>query len=198
MILFDDKYAEIHTKIQENSELVRNIYEIAEKKGLRTKGAVVDIETGTKRPRKVYFPCGKIEDIYLGLDLINNHVRFSFYVILANMRLIYEKSKGKADLSRVYALLDDELGIVSEDMSSGGLDYVDDGSNILDPVLNLLYVDDFGSYNATFEIRKTGEPTRRPIVDLDHLELKKEYSEQWLKYGSQYMDDNKIFRIHKR
>jgi hypothetical protein len=35
------------------------------------------------------------------------------------MRLLYELSKGRADLSRVYAKLDDDLAIVSEDVSFG-------------------------------------------------------------------------------
>src|SRR3989344_318316 len=121
MQLFDDKYAEMHTRIKEDKNLVRRLFEISQTKGLIWPWSKKGIEDSI-----TYFPVGKIGDLYVGIDMNATHNILRFPRILANMRLVYEVSQGEADLSQVYAKLDDlttdfrkGCGIVSEDMTSG-------------------------------------------------------------------------------
>src|SRR4030067_2577211 len=106
---FDNLYAELNRQIQNNTDLVRQLYKVARREGLMR---------SINRTR--YFSMGDYNGIPVGLDLYITHVVRDFPNILAKMRILYEVSGGEADLSRVYARLQNNLGIVSEDMTKGG------------------------------------------------------------------------------
>ena len=121
---FDEKYARIHAEIQENSGLVRAIFQSA-RENLSKR-----VERG--EGKKIYFPTGLTHNgIYLGVDLKDLH-KYMLPEILARMRLLYEESNEEIGLLNVYALLmpsESEtnqkllisgLGILSEDLSDNG------------------------------------------------------------------------------
>lgn len=203
---FDSKYARIHAELQENSELVKRIYHIAREKGLKSKG------------EKNYFSCGVNNKINIGLDLQNKHNWIYFNEILAKMRLLYEMLEGKVDLSRVYAQLDDKfgrlddkfiasLGIISEDMSCGGKYKIEDSEALdliqigLHDLLSKIFIEEeiqpVAIARTTFNVLdKNNKSIRRPIVDLDHVDVKPKYKKIFEKYCEQYYSDER-FRIHE-
>jgi len=196
---FDSKYERIHKELQENSKLVKEIYNLAREEGLED-----------SKEEQRYFPCGSFkfgkETIYIGLDLDWFHNHIVFPQILANMGLIYEVSNGKADLSRLYAQLDDKIGIVSEDVSCGGRDKVQGHSFLKDPDKYLLEIFIFKGNEdelarSRFLVRDNkGNKVRYPIIDLDHLRrknLKSKWRKKYDKYRNQYRSDDK-FRIHEK
>ncbi len=201
---FDSKYERIHKELQENSRLVREIYSLERKKSL-----------GNDETERVYFPCGSFEfekktiHIRLSLDWFHNHIVFP--QILANMRLIYEVSNGKADLSKVYAQLDDKLGIVSEDVSCGGRYPVEDDVFFEELDKSLLEIFIFKGNEKELEestslVRDNkGNKIRCPIIDLDDLgssyyfksNIKPKWRKKYYKYRKQYQSDDR-FRIHEK
>ena len=210
---FDEKYGRIHAEIQENSELVRAIFE-STRESLPRK---VENYFG----RKLYFPTGLTHNgIYLGVDL--KDIRKSIFPeILARMRLLYEESNGEIDLLNVFALLMPSglevecqgscLGILSEDLSDNGnrcladTDYDGPHSKLLVKVFG---EDDFIDkcvFRVGSLIEKGRNPqgilpdklTRRVAADLDHLgDVPPEYKERFEAYQAQYEDDER-FIIHE-
>ena len=159
------------------------------------------IEKGEQR----YFPCNRFkykeEIIHVGLDLDKYHNEYEFHEILAKMRLIYEASNGKADLLQVYAQLDGKIGIVSEDMSSGGKNQVWKHNFLgeLDESLLLVFdeKDEEELCRSTFSVRDKNYNFRYPIVDLNHLhEIRPEWQDKYKAYVKQYKNDER-FRIHE-
>ncbi len=211
MISFDKRFAEIHAKIQKDTDLVETLFELEQEK----KGEVV--EAG--EDKRTYFPAGRIvNNIYLGVDLNKWHT-IQFPRIMANMRLIYEASQGRADIPKVYALLApkeeykwyDCVGIVSEDFSKGNRLIVGEVCMELNnPLFDLLTsvfrgcdYDDI--FHSTFTVGKQIKHTsteiqilRTPIADLDHIRHRStEYEEKYADYIKQYKSDRR-FRIYKR
>lgn len=198
MIPFNDKYAEIHVEIQENADLVRRIYSLAKEKGLIRK---------KDEYHQIYFPCGSIDDLFLGLDVSEIHNYF-FSKILAKMRLLYEVSEGTADLPKVYAQLDVGtkglgIGIVSEDMSQNGKFEIVEATKSVDSCVPEVFSKnepprlDLEIVRTTFQVRPKGQfPIRFPIVDLDHVDVRQKYQELFVKYSEQYKTDER-FRIHE-
>ncbi len=197
---FDSKYERIHKKLQDNSGLVREIYGLAREEGLKD-----------SKEEQIYFPCGSFEfgeeATHIGLDLDRSHNDVYFPHILANMRLIYEVSNGKADLSKVYAQLDDEIGVVSEDVSCGGKYKVWDRAFFkeLDKSLSEIFIFSEGNEEelekSTFSVSDNkGNHIRYPIIDLDHLghfDLKPKWLKRHKEYREQYYSDDR-FRIHEK
>ncbi len=185
MIDFDTQYARRHESIQENLDIVRHLFEIATREGLK--------RISFYRREKSYFPCGLHEGIPIGLDLIRDHVKYGFPNILAKMRLLYEISEGDVDISSVYALLQGGLGIVSEDMSGGGLYRVSDNTPTRFLRMDLFNQIFFGEPKS--ELRKTtfwiehGKEVRTPIVDLDHVNVSQSFKDIYIQYVSQYKKD---------
>jgi len=210
---FDEKYERIHAEIQENSKLVRAIFQSA-REDLPKK-----IES--YRGRKLYFPTGLIYNgIYLGVDF--KDIRKSIFPeILARMRLLYEESNGEIDLLNVFALLMPSglevecrgscLGILSEDLSDNenrclaDTDYNGSHSKLLVKVFG---EDDFIDkcvFRIGGLIQKGRNPqgilpnevTRRVAADLDHLfGVSPEYRERFEAYQDQYEHDGR-FMIHE-
>ncbi len=223
MMPFDEKYSEIHARIQEDRDLVRILFGLAREKGIINPfdGKVKD---GNLIKPPTYFPCGSIEGICLGLNLNSDHVLLNFPRILANMRLVYEVSEGKADLSKVCALLvsDEkesysEIGLVSEDMSCDGRYGVTDLAginyesrdlnwlwNIFDEGMDGIYRTCFHVFDPNTPVAKgigslseLRKPIRTPIVDLDHLsQISPKYLELHKQYCQQYETDTR-FRIRE-
>lgn len=193
---FDLKYERIHKKLQDNSRLVREIYGLAREEGLKD-----------SKQEQIYFPCGSFEFgkeiMHIGLDLDDFHNHIVFPNILAKMRLIYEVSNGEADLSKVYAQLDNKIGIISEDVSCGGRDRVQGHSYLKEPDKSLLEIFIFkGNEEELARSRflvydNKGNKVRYPIIDLDHLrKLKPKWRKKYNEYWKQYRSDNR-FRIHE-
>jgi len=210
---FDERYGRIHVEIQENSELVRAIFESARESLPR--------KVEDYRGRRLYFPTGLIHNgIYLGVDL-KDFRKIIFPEILAIMRLLYEESNGEIDLLNVFALLmpsglevecqDSCLGILSEDLSDNGTrclndtDYGGPNTNLL---IKVLGQDDFLDrcvFRIGGLIKEGNNPqgilpnkiTRRVAADLDHLgNVSLEYRERFEAYQAQYEDDER-FIIHE-
>lgn len=204
---FDRKYGEIHARIQADTDLVRRMFALARKEGLKDKKKVA--------PEKLYCPMGKVGDLYVGLDLNQKHAG-RFNAIVAFMRLFYELSGGKSDILRAYAVLDDGsgkvrsgLGVVSEDLTYGGAYNLMDiaPSWLLDPLVGRISAPDseWQLRATTFEIwpRSEGdvffgqkEFTRLVIADLDHILCSEECWDKYSEYRRQYLNDER-FRIHE-
>ncbi|GEM_PF-6820894 len=190
---FDSKYARIHAEIQENADLVRRIYDTA-------------LVEGLKNEQPFYFPCGRVGDIPIGLDLKFSRSCFCFPEVVAKMRMLYDSSDGELDLSRVYARMADPkgslegCGIVSEDMSCGGAFRVwgdSMGGKHWDFLGEFFINDPSDSFPAAaFTVIKEGAGmVRTPVVDLDHLEVKPKHQSIYEKYCGQYETDER-FMIH--
>ena len=207
MIPFDEKYGEIHARIQEDRDLVRRIYDLARQMGLRDKNKRVDLGPNIVGPQQVYFQIGEAGGIPIGLDMNENHAPI-FHQILAKMRLIYDLSEGTADLLSVYAVLDGRAGIVSEDVTCGDSHIIIPFTHIsnVNPVIQTIFfdrtlsVEDTDLSLSTFKVyleNKLRGLIRYPIVDLDHLSyIKPEYVELFGQYTRQYQDDQR-FRIRE-
>jgi hypothetical protein len=181
MKTFNNKYAQIHTEIQENSELVSKIYSIV-------RANVVDDFDKSKRK---YVHVGEFKDFQLGLDLAHHHNNHTFGEILAKMRLIYEISNGEVDLSKVYTRLDNNLAILSEDVAHGAELFVDRTPvKYLDlELLEKTFKNpDCELQRSTFRVRNKNK-FRYPIIDLDHVSARKKYKYQVDKWAAQYNTD---------
>ena len=184
---FDEKYARIHREIQQNKKLVSAAYKLAIKQGWDIKN--------------FYHPFELLNDVHLGLDLGDYHNQVYFHEILAKMRLIYEVSNGQADLSQVYVQLEDQLGIISEDMSCGkkydvadmGWDeFSDNASRVLIETIFAPDTDHEAFERTMFVVRQGNKIIRTPIVDLDHVEVHQEYRQRYKEYCEQYQKDKRF------
>jgi len=159
-------YAEIHSRIQQDIPLVKNIYDTAREHGFSGYG-----------DRKRYVGVAPFGEINLGIDFYDNHINISFGDILAKMRLLYDLSDGRCDLSSVYARLDHHLGILSEDVASGcGLFMDNTPRRHLDlGLLREAFCDVESELERTTFWAETGHRLRKPIIDLDHVIVQPTY-----------------------
>jgi hypothetical protein len=180
---FNAKLASIHREIQQDTGLVRRIYEIAGREGLKSKYDTT------------YFPVETFNEIPLGLDLNNRHTKYVFE-ILAKMRIIYDVSEGNADLLCVYASLDNNIGILSEDADVKS--YFVDSTPLkkLNPILAEIFVDPPSELEKTTFWVEGKVTLRTPIVDLDHVFVKPGLRQLFNRYTSEYRD-NPEFIIHR-
>jgi hypothetical protein len=185
MMPFDEKYGEIHRRLITDRETVRKLYATARKKEPKV----------TKE--RIYFPCTEWNGIFLGTDLDRNHSE-DFDTLVAKMRIIYEETDGTADSPMVYALLDEERGIVSEDMSQGGEYKVSGGCGDYLPILRKIFAGEPWSELArtTFTVFDWVAEVRTPIVDLDYVRVAEPFRERYERYCRQYETDER-FRIHE-
>jgi len=189
---FNSKYESRHERLQGDVNLVRCLFERAR---------------GFSEWADWYETTGlKCDGIYLGLDPQEGHT-LRFEDILAKMRIIHDLREEKIDLSRIYALLVDEkerrLAIVSEDMSKNGVYSVEDrapGARITKILSEVFY--DANGYEQGIDkmvfriVNKTGRVIRSPVVDFDHVKVRRQYDfDLYKKYVGEYHATPK-FRIH--
>lgn len=196
MATFEERFEPYHRKLQENIELVRGIFRFAREKGLVSK---LYSHTGT------YYPLDRLEtedgEIYLGLDLSDSHALGTHRTNLAHMRLLHEISGGNVDIPRIYMRLDHMLGIVSEDMTNGML-YEVIGEvptkDQLEPCVLKLFdgEDETSLVKTTFNVRMGTRSVRRPVVDLDHLDVAPEWHDKYMEYRELY-DEHPLFILRE-
>jgi hypothetical protein len=121
-------------------------------------------------------------------------VNLSFGDIVAKMRLLYELSEGQVDLSKVYAKLENHLGILSEDVSYGTGLFMDNTPNHhLDlDLLKEAFNDADRELQRTTFWAETGENVRKPIIDLDHVILQKKYQDRVDDWAFDYEHDSRF------
>lgn len=143
----------------------------------------------------------KINDIYLGLDFIPEHIK-KFSRILVNNMLVETYSHGQADLSRVLlkVVVDGvHVANLTEDVSENGTFKIFDEGISFGPYFDYLkhfFKDDVGKavfvvYPDTTRslrdrlIKPPFMPIRLPIIDLDHVELNDRFYDLYEKFDGQ-------------
>ncbi|MBR9699793.1 hypothetical protein GOV09_05025 [Candidatus Woesearchaeota archaeon] len=179
---FDQRYFEMHRKIQEDTGIVRVLFERA------------------KNTPERYAPATSMDGIYLGVDTNPHHMpNNNFQDILAKMRLLYEVARGSVDLSRVYLKLHGVQAIVSEDMTANRQLAIRDPASITSLDMGLLeeVFDDsqLQLQRSTFDIVIGDQIVRSPIVDLDHLPVREGLRPRYCQYFAQYSHDQRFVLV---
>ena len=194
---FDERYGRIHAEIQENSDLVKALFESARSNVPKV------IDDRVRDISLIYFPTGLTHNgLHLGVDLKRGHRDYFNYTI-AKMRLLYEESNGTLDLLRVYALLVPtnaelpygSLGVISEDISQNGNYKVWDWPTRLGKKGGNIFKKVFGHEEIENVIFGILLPDKSISVfgDLDHLPMvTPEYDERFDAYAEQYEQDERF------
>lgn len=180
MVPFDDRFHEMHEQIQKNKSLVSRVFALSE-----------SFDSLRMDEIKRYYPIETTEPFHLGLDHSGNHCRF-YEEILSKMRILYEESDGKIDLPKVYFLLENRRGILSEDLTGNDYYRLTDRTefNLLNPVLGKVFQSNkLDLEKTTFQIEGWNY-LRNPVIDLDHVKVKPEYEKVLNIYTQHYKNKN--------
>jgi len=176
MTNFNERFRLVKEKIQKDKNLISKIFSFLE-----------DLSLIPSTSLDGYYFLEVNKPFPLGIDPSRRHISF-FEEILSKMRILHEESNGEIDLPKAYFLLESRKGILSEDLTCNyhrAVFSFNFYSNLNSVLKKVFQNDPFWLERSTFQI-KGKNYERFPVIDLDHLQVKREYQKIFKEYLEYY------------